>query len=133
MSNELQTVKQEVEATNGVERARATRVYRPPVDIFSADDQIVIQADMPGVNEDNIDIVLEKNVLTITGYVASTFPEGFDLAHGEYGIGDFQRTFTLPDEIDRDGIAATLNEGVLRMELPKAPEAQARRITVKAG
>jgi len=135
MTSELQTQKQEVETTEGIERTRATRVYLPRVDILSNENGILILADVPGVNEEDIDITVEKDVLTINGYVSSTtpVPEGYELAYNEYGVGDYQRSFTLPDEIDRNGIEASLNHGVLRVELPKAPEAQARKITVKPG
>ena len=133
MADEVQTQKQEAEIEEGAERTRASRVYIPHVDIFSDGDDIIILADMPGVAEQDVDIMLEKDVLTINGYVSGGgTPEGYELAHGEYGVGDFQRRFTLPDEIDRDGVEASLNNGVLRVVLPKAPEAQARRITVKA-
>ena len=133
MADELQTQKQEAEMVEGVERTRASRVYVPHVDIYSAGDNIVILADMPGVAEKDIDIVLDKDVLTINGYVSNPVqPEGYELAHGEYGIGDYERSFTLPDEIDRDNVQASLKHGVLMVTLPKAPEAQARRITVKS-
>ena len=132
MADELQTQKQEAEIVEGAERTRASRVYIPQVDIFSAGDDIVILADMPGVAEKDIDITLEKDVLTINGYVSNVEdPQGYELAHGEYGIGDYQRSFTLPDEVDRDNIEASLSHGVLRLTLPKAPEAQTRKITVK--
>ena len=134
MSKELQAQKQELETSEGVERTRASRVYMPKVDILSDNDGITILADLPGVGEQNVDITVEKDVLTLNGYVSSALsaPEGYELAYNEYGIGDFQRSFTLPDEIDRDGIEASLSHGVLRVNLPKAPEAQARKITVKA-
>ena len=132
MADELQTQKQEAEIVEGAERTRASRVYIPQVDIFSAGDDIVILADMPGVAEEDIDITLEKDVLTINGFVSDVEgPQGYELAHGEYGIGDYQRSFTLPDEADRDNIEASLSHGVLRLTLPKAPEAQTRTITVK--
>ena len=133
MADELQTQKQEAEIMEGAERPRASRVYIPQVDIYSTDSNIVILADMPGVAEEDMDIMLEKDVLTITGYVSETVvPEAYELARGEYGIGDFQRSFTLPNEIDRDNIEASLSQGVLRVTLPKAPEAQTRKITVTA-
>lgn len=134
MSDELQTQKQEVETFEGAERTRATRVYVPRVDILSEENGIIIFADLPGVDEQNVDITVEKNVLTINGFVdaSSPAPEGYELAYHEYGIGDYQRSFTLPDEIDRNSIEASLSHGVLRINLPKAPEAQARKITIKA-
>jgi HSP20 family protein len=134
MTDELQTQKKEIETTDGAERTRASRVYVPQVDIFSTDEGIVILADMPGVAEKDMDIMLEKDVLTINGYISDTqkAPEGYEVVHGEYGVGDYQRSFTLPDEVDRDNIEANLSHGVLRLTLPKAPEAQVRKITVKA-
>lgn len=132
MTDELQTQKQEAEIQEGAERTRASRVYIPQVDIYSAEDTIIILADMPGVAEKDIEIMLDKDVLTINGYISEAeAPEGYDVVHSEYGIGDYQRSFTLPDEIDRDNIEASLSQGVLRVTLPKAPEAQVRKITVK--
>lgn len=134
MSDELQAQKQELEAEEGVERTRSARLYRPPVDIYSDEQGIMIVADMPGVSQGDVDITLDKNVLTIRGYVnvSALTPQGYDLAHAEYGIGDYQRTFAVPEDIDRNNIEAHLNHGVLRVHLPKAPEVQARKIEVKS-
>ena len=133
MSDELQVQKQEVQPTEGVERTRASRVYVPRVDIYSNEEGVTIEADMPGVDENNVDILLEKDVLTISGFVTPAEPEGFELNYSEYGVGDYRRSFTLIEEIDRDKIEASINNGVLRVHLPKAPEAQARKIAVQAG
>ncbi|HSG16614.1 MAG TPA: Hsp20/alpha crystallin family protein [Anaerolineae bacterium] len=133
MSDELQIQKQEVEPDEGVERTRASRVYVPRVDIYSEEEGVTIVADMPGVDENNVDILLEKDVLTISGFVTSEEPEGFDLSYNEYGVGDFRRSFTLMEEIARDKIEASISNGVLRVYLPKAPESQARKIAVQAG
>lgn len=133
MADELQVQKQEVQSAEGVERTRASRVYVPRVDIYSDEQGIVILADMPGVDENNVDILLEKDVLTISGFVTVDEPEDFELSYGEYGVGDFRRSFTLMEEIDRDKIEASISNGVLRVFLPKAPEAQARKISVQAG
>jgi HSP20 family molecular chaperone IbpA len=72
-------------------------------------------------------------VLTILGYVELEVPEGYNLAFAEYQVGDYQRAFTLSDEIDRDGIEATVKDGVLRLHLPKITEARKRKIAIKAG
>ena len=133
MTKEIQTQKQEVQAVEGVERTRAMRVYVPKVDIYSEDDGVILLVEMPGVDENEIDINLEKKVLTINGYVSSDEPEGYELVYGEYNIGDYQRSFTLPDENDTENIEATIDKGVLRIALSKAPEAQAKKITVRAG
>jgi HSP20 family molecular chaperone IbpA len=133
MTKEIQTQKEEVQPAEGIERTRATRVYVPKVDIYSEDDGVILLVEMPGVDENEIDISLEKKVLTINGFVSPIEPEGYDLTYAEYNVGDYQRSFTLPDELDTDSIEAIINNGVLRITLAKAPEAQTKKITVKAG
>lgn len=129
---ELQKEKEELEIMEGTERTREVCCFVPRADIYEVDDQIVIVADVPGVNEDSIDITLEKDVLTINAYIDPVQPEGYSLTYAEYEAGDYQRSFKLSSEIDREKIEATIQEGVLRLYLPKAPEAQTRKISVKA-
>jgi HSP20 family molecular chaperone IbpA len=133
-TKELQTMeaeKQEVETVDGAERTRARRAYVPRVDIYETEDAIVLLTDMPGVEESSIDITLEKNVLTINGYVEVDTPDNYSLAYAEYESGDYERSFNLSDEIDREKIEATVKNGVLRLHLPKAGPAKTRKITVK--
>jgi HSP20 family protein len=133
-NKELQTVeaeKQEI-TTEGAERTRARRAYVPRVDIYEIDDAIVMLTDIPGVDENSVDITLEKNVLSINGYVEPEQLDNYSLAYTEYEVGDYQRSFTLSDEIDRDKIEAIVKNGVLRLYLPKAGPAKTRKITVKA-
>ena len=129
----LEAEKEEVPTTEGAERTRARRAYIPRSDIYETDQAIVILADMPGVNENSIDITVEKNVLTLNGLVDVPQEEGYTLAYAEYEPGDYVRRFTLSDQIDQDGISANVKNGVLRLELTKAKEAKARKIEVKAG
>lgn len=133
-SKELQTqeVEKEEITTNGAERTRARKAYVPRADIFETDNEVIVVADMPGVDEKSVDITLEKNVLSINGYVEWAQPENYSLAYAEYEVGDYFRRFTLSDEVDQDNIQATVKNGVLRLHLPKAGPAQARKITVKA-
>ncbi|GAB4387337.1 MAG: Hsp20/alpha crystallin family protein [Thermodesulfovibrionales bacterium] len=123
--------KKEARAPEG-ERTRQRRVYRPTVDIIEKKDRILLLADMPGVDQKSLDITLEKNVLTIYGAVDAGVQEGYRLYHAEYGVGDYQRVFTLSEEVDRDRIEASLKNGVLRLVLPKAEAAKTRKIAVKA-
>lgn len=135
-NKELQTLeaeKQEVTTVDGAERTRARRAYVPRVDIYETDEAIIVLGDMPGVDEKSVDITLEKNVLTINGYVEPVQPDNYSLAYAEYEAGDFQRSFTLSNEIDQDKIEATVKNGVLRLYLPKAGPAKTRKITIKAG
>ncbi len=124
--------KQEVTTMSDAERTRARKAYVPRVDIYETANDIRVLADMPGVDENSVDITLEKNVLTINGYVEPEEPEAYRLAYAEYEVGDYQRSFTLSNEIDQDKIEAVVNNGVLNLRLPKAGPAKAKKITVKA-
>lgn len=130
--NTLQEVeKQEVDIVEGAERTRTCKAYIPRSDIYETDTKVVIVADMPGVDEKTLDIMLEKNVLSIVGSVDFERPDNFGLAYAEYDVGDFERKFTISNEIDRDSIEATIKDGVLRVYLTKAAPAKTRRIDVK--
>jgi len=124
--------KKEAETPETGERTRASRIYAPQVDIIERKDYIVIIADMPGVDEKSVDITLEKNVLTIYGRVDAYAPENHKNFLSEYGIGDYQRVFTLSDEVDRDKIQATVKNGVLKLVMPKAETIKTRKIPIKA-
>jgi HSP20 family molecular chaperone IbpA len=124
------TEKQEV-AESGAERTRDRLAFVPRVDIYETDETIVVVADMPGVDENSVDITLEKNVLTINGYVEPVQPENYSLAYAEYRVGDYERSFTLSNEIDQDNIEATLKDGVLTLHLPKVGPTT-KKIAVKA-
>jgi len=131
-SNLKEVEKQDVEAVEGTERTRSSRAFVPRTDIYETKDSIMVVADMPGVNENSIDITLEKNVLSLHGYVEFSPPKDYNLVYAEYEVGDYERNFTLSDEIDRDNIEATVKDGVLRLHLPKAGPAKTRKIPVKA-
>jgi len=136
MTNEekaMEVKKEEVITSDDTERTREVPCYIPRADIYEHDDGIMVVADMPGVDENSLDITLEKNVLTISGYVDPYHPEGYSLVFSEYEIGDYQRSFRVSDEIDQDQIEARIKGGVLRLYLPKAEEAKTRKIDVKAG
>ncbi|RMH68364.1 MAG: Hsp20/alpha crystallin family protein [Gemmatimonadetes bacterium] len=130
MTTEVKTTDQatpEMERNHEMQR----KVFIPAVDILEKNDTYVVMADMPGVSEDAIDITLEKNVLTIHGTVKPVAHEGYELAYAEYEIGDYERSFTLTDDVDREKIEATLKNGVLHLTMPKAAPAIAKKISVK--
>jgi HSP20 family molecular chaperone IbpA len=102
------------------------------VDIYETEENVVLLADMPGVSENTVDITLEKNILTINGYTSPQAPENFEPAYAEYRFGNYERTFALSDEVDREQIEATVKHRVLRLVMPKAETAKTRKITVKA-
>ncbi|HET6490667.1 MAG TPA: Hsp20/alpha crystallin family protein [Syntrophales bacterium] len=129
---EKEMQKREASSPVETERTKSMKVFIPRVDICETKDAIVLLADMPGVDEKSIDITLEKNVLTLTGRVEPETHEGYVAAYTEYEAGDYERAFTLSDEINRDGIEASVKNGVLRLTLPKAEPVKLRKINVKS-
>ncbi len=107
------------------------KVFLPRVDIVETADAIRLMADLPGVAEEDLDIVLEKNVLTLKAKVKRTAPEGYTATYREYEEGDYERTFTIPDEVDRQGIEANIDQGTLHLTLPKAKHVLSKKIPVK--
>ena len=126
------TAKQELDATQAGEPTRPGVLYCPDVDIYETEDRVVVVADMPGVAPGDIDVTLERNVLTIYGRGGKHAHEGYRRIYREYREGDFERAFTLSESVDRERIKATHKDGVLTLELPKAETAKTRKIDVKA-
>lgn len=120
-------------ATNNGDANRSAMAFTPTVDIFERDGTTVILADMPGVAPEDVDVTLEHRTLTLHGKVKTYAPEGYRALTSEYRVGDYIRSFTLSDEIDQAKINAAFKNGVLRLELPRSPEAQPKKISVKAG
>ncbi len=133
MPNDLMEMnKQEVASRDSAEQTRPHKLYTPATDIYETQEQLVLLADMPGVKQDDVDITLEQNILTIYGHVdQSEFP-GYSLTYAEYGMGSYRRRFALSNEIDREGIQASVKNGVLKLILPKSKHAMPRKIAVQA-
>lgn len=106
-------------------------LFTPPIDIYETDEGLVLHADLPGVSLETLDLQVQDNKLTLFGRVAPPAPPEAQLTHCEYRVGDFLRSFILSDEVDHDRIRATLNNGVLRVVLPKARKSEPRRIQVQ--
>jgi len=115
------------------ESTRGVPVYRPLADIRDSGSGVVLTLEMPGVGPDGVDIDVERRVLTVRGRGRETAPEGYRRIYGEYGEGDYERSFTLSEEIDDAAIRAEMANGVLTLTLPRAEAAKPRRIEVKAG
>jgi len=109
--------KDQIQQVEKAEKAR--RFYTPPVDIFENNEEYLLYAEIPGASENDVDVTIEKNVLTITAKVNVDVPEGYRLFYSEYGIGDYKRSFELGNEIDQDKIEATVKNGILKLRLPK--------------
>jgi HSP20 family molecular chaperone IbpA len=124
--------KDNVQTTEVVKPAAERRVFLPATDIVEAEDHWLLRADMPGVDEKSLSITVEHDQLIIDGRVTSPEVDNHTLAYGEYETRDFHRSFSLSDEVSRNGIEALLKNGVLRLHIPKAASAKPHKIAVKA-
>jgi HSP20 family protein len=105
----------------------------PAVDIIEEKDRFVLRADLPGVSANDIDISMDKGLLTIAGERRQEKSEQAEGLHRvERATGRFYRRFSLPETVDADGIAAKSVNGILEVAIPKQPQVQARRISVEA-
>lgn len=105
----------------------------PAVDVNETEDTYLIEADVPGMAPDDIEVTLEKGVLTLKGERKSektTDDKG--ARHVERSFGRFVRRFSLPDTADADGIDARVDQGVLRLTIKKKAESKPRRIEIKS-
>jgi HSP20 family molecular chaperone IbpA len=98
------------------EAVRQRPAVAPVVDVFENKDEVLLVADLPGVNTDGLRVDVEEERLVI---------------EGRRGDWDYRRAFVMPDGIERDKIAAELKDGVLRLHLPKAAAVKPRRIEIK--
>lgn len=104
--------------------------YAPPTDIVKTDEALFLYMDMPGVDKDDVQVKLEKNILEVTGSVDSERYSQWKSLYSEYKVGNFLKRFELSSEIDQEKIEAKVNAGVVTVVLPKIPEKQAKIITV---
>jgi HSP20 family protein len=108
--------------------------FAPPVDIYEDDHQVTIQAELPGVEEKDLNITVENNVLTITGERKLENEENKENFHRiERSYGRFTRSFTLPSTLDTENINADFNNGVLKIVLNKSEAAKPKQIKVGVG
>jgi HSP20 family molecular chaperone IbpA len=112
------------------ERTEAGRTFSPHTDIHETEQAVVVSMEMPGVDKSSIDIRLDKGVLTVKGTVDAARYESLRPIYSEFNVGNYVRTFTVSTKIDSARISATVADGVLTLELPKAAESVAKRITV---
>jgi HSP20 family protein len=131
-TKEMEIHEQEKVQTEGAERMRSRPTFVPRADIFETEGSVLLAVDMPGASEDTIDVTLDKDTLTIRANSTHDGPEGYTLAFAEFEAGDYERSFRLTDQIDREKIEAVYSDGVLNLTLPKAEKAKARKISVKA-
>ena len=105
--------------------------WNPSVDIYENKDQIVLEAELPGMNRDDFELTVENNVITLRGERHFEKKDDSDNYHRvERSYGSFTRSFTLPQTVSADSATAEYRNGVLRVTLPKREETKSRRIQV---
>lgn len=112
------------------ESAKDVRRIIPPVDIYETSNDVILVADVPGVTKENLRLDIDKDKLTIIG----TFEEqdtGGEKLTDECIYGEYNRTFTLADTIDREKISAKLDNGVLTITLPKHEKVKSKKIAIE--
>ena len=114
------------------ESTRPGRTYVPPVDIFETPQALWVRADMPGVDDQLLNVRLADGVLAIEGQVSVKDYENLEPVYTEYNIGNYLRRFTLSNDIDTEHIQGRMRNGVLELELPKQERAKPRKIDIKA-
>jgi HSP20 family molecular chaperone IbpA len=119
--------KQEVTQEEGT---RAGNTYRPDVDIVETAEGLWLRADMPGVDEKQVNVHLDNGVLTIEGRVDVGEYKDLEPAYTEYNVGNYFRRFSISSDVDTERISARVTNGVLELQLPKAERAKPRRIAV---
>lgn len=113
-----------------MQKEQTLPVVMPAVNLYEREHEVVIVADMPGVSEKNVDITVEKHVLTVSGKPEWTEPDGHDLRYREFAPAEFRRVFSLTSDLDAEHIKAVMKHGVLTLTLPKSEKAKPRKITV---
>jgi HSP20 family protein len=113
------------------EETRSQESYiTPPVDIYENTQGLIVNADLPGVAQEGLDVRVENRLLTIRGKAGHSAPG--EPVYREYGLVNFFRQFELNDKVDQSKISAELKHGVLTLRLPKAEQAKPRKIEVIA-
>jgi HSP20 family protein len=123
-------VRDKKELVTKEEKTVPGRYYVPYADIYETDDALCVVMEMPGVEKKDLNVALENSVLRVDGQINFAKYEGMEPVYTEYNIGHYARSFTLSNKVDQEQISAQLDDGVLTLTLPKAKEAQPRRISV---
>lgn len=121
MNTKNEMVKQETQPTEAI---RKSQVVTPEVDIYENADEILLVADLPGVDKESLNINLDNNTLTLEGM------RRLERSGKVVGEFDYRRVFSVPNIIKADSINAELSDGVLTLHLPKADEVKPRQIPV---
>jgi len=119
------------EQADVVRRQEQTQYYQPAVDIRETPEEVILQFDMPGVAKENVDLTVDKGILTVTG--KANEEETGTAVYRETRIGDYQRQFNLTDDVDPNTISAEMDAGMLTVKIRKSEKAKPKRIQITSG
>ena len=122
------------DSQGGQEEALTTTTFAPPVDVYEDEHQIMLNIEVPGIDEKDIDVRVENNTLTVHGerkFEKEEKEENFRRVERQYG--SFTRTFTLPQTVDPENVQANYDKGVLKIQLAKREEAKPKQIKISVG
>jgi HSP20 family protein len=133
MTNAVQTQSSSAVRDSAAREQPQQRAVVPPVDVFENDASITLLADLPGVQREQLHILVDGDTLVLEATAQTGGPENMELVYGEAQCPAYRRQFTLSRELDTGRIEAQLRDGVLRLNIPKSEAARPRRIEVRVG
>jgi HSP20 family protein len=123
-------VREKKELATKEEKTVPGRFYVPHTDVYETEEALTVVMEMPGVDRKDVAVELKDDVLRVEGRIDFAKYEGMEPVYTEYNVGHWTRSFALSDRVDRERIAAQLEDGVLTLTLPKTAEARPRRIAI---
>jgi len=134
LQNRLNSIFQDYNRGETAEEAMTTAAFVPPVDVYEDEHKIVLKLEVPGMKQEELNIQLENNQLTVRGerkFDKEEKEENFHRIERRYG--SFYRSFTIPNTVNPDSVKADYDAGVLRIQLEKRAEAKPKQIKVQVG
>jgi len=116
--------------SQGTQKGNGRGYIMPPANISATNDEYVIEVEMPGVDKQGLEVTVEGNELTIIGRRKTEIPEG-EVCYCESPLADYRRAFEFGPDVDTSRITAEMEQGVLRLHLPKSERAKPKQIEVK--
>ncbi len=117
-------------ASDWLQNQTTSRGAFPPINVFQQGDDILAVIELPGVDKKDLIIQAKNNIIRISGRKSVEFPQGVSIHRRERAVGDFDRTLTLPVQVDADQIKAEYRDGVLALFLPRSERDKPRTITI---
>ncbi len=136
-SRQMDDVMNSRQATGIADAPVRAQLWLPAVDLYETESAFIVEADLPGVHQENVDIQFDRGTLTISGTRAATLPAQekaqLRVFSSERLNGSFSRSIRLPEHVDAEHIDATFSQGVLSLKVPKSKGALPRKISIKSG